>query len=170
MRSSLRKFYGRYRDLIKQYEAPSPEYYTTFWMMTICSDTLNSPEITPICDPITVLDHITECEFLPNCERFRTNICNGCGMPTEDAYSSGHLVLSLSELAFVLIVEISDALSRLDIIPVCDFITGLDIYLNLTFHQILVSIEHLQRVWHADRGRVLLRTPGPVPLWDFQVF
>ena len=23
---------------------------------------------------------------------------------------------------------------------------------------------HLQRVWHADRGRLLLRTPGPVPL------
>ena len=27
----------------------------------------------------------------------------------------------------------------------------------------MVSIEHLQRVWHADRGRLLLRTPGPVP-------
>ena len=26
------------------------------------------------------------------------------------------------------------------------------------------SIEHLQRVWHDDRGRLLLRTPGPVPL------
>ena len=26
--------------------------------------------------------------------RFPYNICNGCGMPTEDAYSSGHLVLS----------------------------------------------------------------------------
>ena len=26
----------------------------------------------------------------------------------------------------------------------------------------VVSIEHLQRVWHADRGRLLLRTPGPV--------
>ena len=25
---------------------------------------------------------------------FRKFICNGCGMPTEDAYSSGHLVLS----------------------------------------------------------------------------
>ena len=25
---------------------------------------------------------------------FFQNICNGCGMPTEDAYSSGHLVLS----------------------------------------------------------------------------
>ena len=27
-----------------------------------------------------------------------------------------------------------------------------------------VSIEHLRRVWLADRGRLLLRTPGPVPL------
>ena len=28
----------------------------------------------------------------------------------------------------------------------------------------VVFIEHLRRVWHADRGRSLLRTPGPVPL------
>ena len=28
----------------------------------------------------------------------------------------------------------------------------------------VVSIEHLRRVWHAGRGRLLLRTPGPVPL------
>ena len=27
----------------------------------------------------------------------------------------------------------------------------------------MVSIEHLQRVRHANRGRLLLRTPGPVP-------
>ena len=27
----------------------------------------------------------------------------------------------------------------------------------------VVSIEHLRRVWHADRGHLLLRTPGPVP-------
>ena len=27
-----------------------------------------------------------------------------------------------------------------------------------------VSIEHLRRVWHADRGRILNRTPGPVLL------
>ena len=33
-----------------------------------------------------------------------------------------------------------------------------------------VSIEHLQRVRHANRGRLLLRTPGPVPRWDLQVF
>ena len=28
----------------------------------------------------------------------------------------------------------------------------------------VVSIEHLRRVWHADRGRLLLRKPGPAPL------
>ena len=33
-----------------------------------------------------------------------------------------------------------------------------------------VSIEHLQRVRHANRGRLLLRTPGSVPLWDLHVF
>ena len=27
----------------------------------------------------------------------------------------------------------------------------------------VVSIEHLRRVWHADWGCLLLRTPGPVP-------
>ena len=27
-----------------------------------------------------------------------------------------------------------------------------------------VSIEHLRRMWHADRGSLLLRTPGSVPL------
>ena len=48
-------------------------------------------------------------------------------MPTEDAYSSGHLVLSFLGLAFVLLVETSDPLYRLDILPVCDIITGLNI-------------------------------------------
>ena len=85
-------------------------------------------------------------------------------MPTGHAYSSGHLVLSLLGLAFVLLVETSNILYRLDI-PLCDIITGFNfIILNVTFHQILVSIEHLQRVWHAYRGRLLLRTPVPVPL------
>ena len=41
LKSSLRKFYGRYGDLTKQYEAPSPESYTTFWMMITYSDTLH---------------------------------------------------------------------------------------------------------------------------------
>ena len=41
LKSSLRKFYGRYGDLTKQYEVPSPECYTTFWTMTTYSDTLH---------------------------------------------------------------------------------------------------------------------------------
>ena len=28
-----------------------------------------------------------------------------------------------------------------------------------------VFIKHIRRVWHADRGRLLLRAPGPVPLF-----
>ena len=47
-----------------------PECYTTFWMMTICSDNLHWSGITPIFDSITDLDLITEFDFLPNCERF----------------------------------------------------------------------------------------------------
>ena len=43
--------------------SPSPEYYTTFWMMTIYSDTLHWSAITPIVYPITDLDFIAE--FLP---------------------------------------------------------------------------------------------------------
>ena len=74
--------------------SPSPECYTTFWMMTIYSDTFHWSGITPIFDPITDLDLITIFDFLPNCERFPLNICKGCDMPKEDAYSSGHLVLS----------------------------------------------------------------------------
>ena len=94
LKSSQRKFHGRYRDLIKQYDAPSPESYTTFWRMTIYSDTLLWSGFTWIFDLVTELDLIIEFDFLPNCARFPLNICNGCGMPTEDAYHSGHLVLS----------------------------------------------------------------------------
>ena len=33
-----------------------------------------------------------------------------------------------------------------------------------------VSIEHMQRVRHANRGRLLLWAPGPVPFYDLHVF
>ena len=94
LKSFLRKFFGRYGDLAKQYEVrlfrmfydileddhirwhpPWTRHYTNLW-------------------PFTDLNLITEFDFLPNCVEFPWNICNGCGMPTEDAYSSGHLVLS----------------------------------------------------------------------------
>ena len=39
-------------------------------------------------------DLITGFDPLPNYVMFTQNICNGCSMPTEDPYSSRHLVLS----------------------------------------------------------------------------
>ena len=40
---------------------------------------------------LTLLPHLT---FLSNCERLQWTICNRRGMQTEDAYSSGYVVLS----------------------------------------------------------------------------
>ena len=45
--------------------------------MTIFSDTLHWSDITPIFDPVTDLDLITEFDFLLNCARFPQIICNG---------------------------------------------------------------------------------------------
>ena len=55
-------------------------------------------------------------------------------------------------------------------------LTNSDFTTNLTFHQFhdidteldlhrlwVVSMEHLQRVWHASRERLPFRTPGSVP-------
>ena len=57
----------------------------------------------------------------PNYEWFPWSICNGCGMPAGNAYSSGHLVLSpFWGLAYVPIVETSFpelAMSFLDFSP-----------------------------------------------------
>ena len=45
-----------------------------------------------------------------------------------------------------------------------NFMTFLPI---LTFTQLgVVSMEHLQRVWHASRGRLPFWTPGSVPLLE----
>ena len=41
LKSSLRKFYVRYGDLIKIMKSPPPRCYMTFWDMTIYNDTLN---------------------------------------------------------------------------------------------------------------------------------
>ena len=91
LKSSLRKFYGRYWDLIKQYEVPLSKMLHEF----VGHDTLHWPDI------------------------------------------------SLNRYF----------LTELDLITVFDVIT--------LFRE--VSIGHLQRVQLANRGRLLLRTPSPVP-------
>ena len=90
LKSSLRKFYGRYGDLIKQYDVS-------------LSQTLND---------VLLPDHI---QWQP---------------PTDQT-----------------------------------------LYRTRPFTEFLVvSIEHLRRVWHADRGRSLLRVPGSCPFWDLHLF
>ena len=70
LKSSLRKFYGRYGDLTKQYEAP---------LSRMLHDILDDDHIQwhpPLIGQlhqfltITDLDLITEFDFLPNCTRF----------------------------------------------------------------------------------------------------
>ena len=79
-------------------------------------------------------------------------------MPTGDAYSSGHLILSHLGFANVLLLR-PLALNH----TLHQFMTH---FPDLTFtdFDVITEYRHLQRVWHADRGRLLLRTPGPVPL------
>ena len=62
---------------------PSPKCYMTFCDLTICNG-----------KPL-LIRLFTELDLLPNYERFPWNICDGCGMPTGDAYSSGYLVPSI---------------------------------------------------------------------------
>ena len=94
LKSSLRKFYGRYGDLIKQYEVSLSQM--TFCDLTIYND---NPLLIRLC---------TELDLLPNFEWFPWSICDGCDMPTGDAYHSGHLVPSpVWGLACALIVETS---------------------------------------------------------------
>ena len=49
-------------------------------------------------DNLLLIRLCTELDLLPNFEWFLENICDGCGMPTGDAYSSGLLVPSLWDL------------------------------------------------------------------------
>ena len=170
--------------------------------------------------------------YLTDLERFQQNICNGCGMPTGDADSFGHLVLShfgtcmcsnvetnlswtclvsgllnfeplliwtlLPNLTFYLLYKVSmEHMQRVRhanrgrylppdtwSYPIWDLhlfiqkkpyyllvtLTEYDIHRYLPYRLGEVSTEYMQRVWHANRGRWLLRTPGPVPLWDLHVF
>ena len=93
LKSWLRKFYGRYGDLIKQYEV---------YLSQMLNDILWPDHIQwqPPTDQ-TVYRTRPFTEFWV----VSINICDGCGMPTGEAYSSGHLVPSLLGFAYVLLIE-----------------------------------------------------------------
>ena len=89
-------------------------------------------------------------------------------MPTEDAYSSRHLILS--HLGFANVPLLRPLTLNHTLHQFMTPFPDLTFYRLWRYYLIQVSIGHLRRVWHADRGRLLLWTPGPVPLWDLQVF
>ena len=51
-------------------KSPSPKYYMTFWDMNIYNDTLNCSDITPMWEPITEPDFITDIDLITIFLRF----------------------------------------------------------------------------------------------------
>ena len=96
LKSSLRKFYSRYGDLIKQYEVSLSQMLMTFCDLTIYND---NPLLIRLC---------TELDLLPNFEWF----------PTGGAYSSGYLVPSLWDLHMFYLL-------RPILFRTCRYLTGL---------------------------------------------
>ena len=108
------KFYGRYGDLIQQYEVSLSRMLND--ILTLDQQwLLNRSDFPPISWPLY------RAWPSPNYEWFPWSICNGCGMPAGNAYPSGHLVPSLFlGLACTPIVEtrfLELAMSLLDFSP-----------------------------------------------------
>ena len=85
LKSSFRKFYGRYGDLIPQYEVSLSRVLNDI-LTHDQKGLLNRSDFLPI--------SWLWCRAWPspNYEWFPWSICNGCGMPKGNAYPSGHLV------------------------------------------------------------------------------
>ena len=112
--SSFRKFYGRYGDLIQQYEVSLSRMVND--ILTLDQKWLpNQSDFPPISWPWY------RAWPSPNYEWFPWSIYNGCGMPAGNAYPSGHLVPSpILGLANAPIVEtkfLELAMSLLDFSP-----------------------------------------------------
>ena len=75
----------------------------------------------------------------------------------------GHMVLSHLGLAFVLML--SPFSPELVMFPDLEFRSSLGTSNLLITRFREFCVEHLQRIWLANRGRLLLRIHGPVPIW-----
>ena len=113
LKSSFRKFYGRYGDLIQQYEVSLSRMLNDILIL----DQVTSQPIRLSTNFMTLIPSLTFTDY----EWFPWSICNGCGMPAGNAYPSGHLVPSLVVgLACASIVEtrfLELAMSLLDFSP-----------------------------------------------------
>ena len=116
LKSSFRKVYGRYGDLIQQNEVYNVPLTNVKWH----SDPWPTVTSQPIRLSINFKTFIPSLTFT-DCEWFPWGICNGCGMPAGNAYPSGHLLPSpIVGLACAPIVEtrfLELAMSLLDFSP-----------------------------------------------------
>ena len=114
LKSSFRKFYGRYWDLIQQYEVSLSRMLND---ILILDQTVTSQPIRLSTNFMTLIPSLTFTDY----EWFPWSICNGCGMPAGNAYPSGHLVPSpILRFANAPIVEtkfLKLAMSLLDFSP-----------------------------------------------------
>ena len=137
--------------------SPSPECYMTFWMMTIYSDTLHWSGITPIFYPITDLDLITEFNFYLIARGFHRTFATGAACQQRTLTPPD--TWSCPTLGLASVIMLRPMSPELVLFP--DFwVTNIPRYFCFC----------LQRVQYANRGRLLLQTPGPVPHWDLHVF
>ena len=114
LKSSFRKFYGQYEDLIQQYEVSLSRMLND--ILTLDQQWLpNQSDFPPISWPWYRLWPS------PNYEWFPWSIWNGCGMPAGNAYPSGHLVpspiLGLANVSMVETKFLKLAMSLLDFSP-----------------------------------------------------
>ena len=111
LKSSFRKFYGRYGNLIQQYEVSLSRMLNDILIL----DQQWLPNLST--NFMTLIPSLTFTDY----EWFPWSICNGCGMPAGNAYPSGHLVPSpIVGLACAPIVEtrfLEFAMSLLDVSP-----------------------------------------------------
>ena len=85
LKSSFRKFYGRYGDLIQQYEVSLSRMLNG--ILILDQQWLPSQsDFPPISWPLYIAWPS------PIMSGFHGAFCNGCGMPAGNAYPSGHLV------------------------------------------------------------------------------
>ena len=113
-------------DFIKQYEVA---------LSRMLNDTLQPDHIQwqPFTDQtlyqsVSLLPNLT---FLPNYKRFPCSICDGCGIPTGEAYSHGHMVPSHLVHVHVLLVETNPFSESVVIFPNYAFRKSLGTFLIL---------------------------------------
>ena len=147
---------------------PFPECYTTFWRMTIYSDILHWWDITPILtlywsgpyyriDFFTLLGEVS-IEHLQRVRHAnRGRLLLRTPGPVPFGICKCYFVETTDTQSYI--TPVYDTFPRLDFLPTLIFLL-----LNIGFYG--ASAAGVE----ADRGRLLLRTPGPVQLWDLHVF